>query len=212
MAGVVLAGLASPSGGWAAELTRGPHKIDLVDLSDEQRRILDRTFDQLKALQPGKLEIDARLYRRLTKFEALFGKPFNGTDLEQWVLARFRTIRYGNNALAAINRNQGDLMVGDLFFNDISPLERLYLLVHEARHSDGDGYPHVRCPKDFLFVSAAQPWMALDQELACDAGGGGAYAFQAALLFELFAYGLFEQRDVGLVYNSTVPRILRPTK
>jgi hypothetical protein len=210
VAGVVLAGLAS--NGWGTDLSRGPHKIELVDISDEQRRILDQTFDQMKALQPGKLGIDGRLYRRLTRFETLFGKPFNGSDLEQWVLARFRKILYGNSALAAINQNQGDLIVGNLFFHDISPLERLYLLVHEARHSDGDGYPHVRCPKDFPFISAAQPGTALDQELACDASADGAYAFQAALLFELFAYGLFDQKNVGLVYNSTVPRILRPTK
>lgn len=206
VAGVVLAGLAS--NGWGTDLARGPHKIELVDISDEQRRILDQTFDQMKALQPGKLGIDGRLYRRLTRFETLFGKPFNGSDLEQWVLARFRKILYGNSALAAINQNQGDLIVGDLFFHDISPLERLSLLVHEARHSDGDGYPHVRCPKGFRFVSAGQPWMELDKEPACDTTDTGAYAYQAAFLFELFAYGIFDQKEVGLLYNSTAARIL----
>jgi hypothetical protein len=50
--------------------------------------------------------------------------------------------------------------------------------------------------------------MRLEKELACDKTDQGAYAYQAAFLFELFAYGIFDQKEVGLLYNSTVARVL----
>jgi hypothetical protein len=199
-------GFATPSQG--TNIDWAQHKIELSGISDEQRGILDETFDRFRSIRPTELKIDRGLYRRLSRYEQLFGQPLNGDDLAEWVLSRFRKIVYGNTRLAAINQNRGELWVGDLFFDTMTPLERLYLLVHEARHSDGDGYPHVRCPKGFRFVSAGQPWMALEKERGCDTSEEGAYAYQAALLFELFAYGIFDQKDVGLLYNSSVARIL----
>lgn len=205
--GIVLLGFAAPSRG--TEIDWAQHKIEVSGLSDQQRQVLENTFDQFRSIRLDELKIDRGLYRRLSRYDKLFGKPLNGDDLAEWVLSRLRKIVYGNTSLAAINQNRGELWVGDSFFEAMTPLERLYLLVHEARHSDGDGYPHVRCPKGFRFVSAGQPWMHLDKEKACDRSEEGAYAYQAAFLFELFAYGFFDQREVGLLYNSTVARILR---
>ena len=200
--------LALTANGWGGEINWAEHKVELSGFSEEQRQVLEKTFDQFKAIRPGDLKIDRGLYLHLGRFEELFGQPFNGEALLHWVVSRFRTITYGNNREAAINQNKGELWVGDLFFEGITPLERLYLLVHEARHSDGDGYPHVRCPKGFRFVSAGQPLVKLEKELACDKTDKGAYAYQAAFLFELFAYGIFDQKEVGLLYNSTVARVL----
>lgn len=204
---MVLLGFAVPSRG--AEIDWTGHKIEVSGLSGKQRQALEATFEQFRSIHPNGLKIEPELYRRLSRYDKLFGQPLNGDDLAEWVLSRFRKIVYGNTPLAAINHNRGELWVGNLFFDAMTPLERLYLLIHEARHSDGDGYPHVRCPKGFRFVSAGQPWIHLDEEKACDRSEEGAYAYQAAFLFELFAYGLFEQREAGLLYNSTVARILR---
>ncbi len=204
-AGVILLGLTA--NGWGSEINWADHQIELSGFSEAQRQVLEETFDRFRVIRPAELKIDRGLYRRLSRFEELFGRPINGEDLMDWVLSRFRKIAYGNSRLAAINQNHGELWVGDLFFEGITPLERLYLLVHEARHSDGDGYPHVRCPKGFRFVSAGQPLMRLEKEQACDQTDKGAYAYQAAFLFELFAYGIFDQKEVGLLYNSTVARI-----
>lgn len=205
-ASLIILGLTT--NGWGSEINWAEHKIELSGFSEEQHQVLENTFDQIRAIRPGELKIDRGMYRHLSRFEELFGQPLNGEDLVDWVLSRFRKIAYGNNREAAINQNKGELWVGDLFFEGITPLERLYLLVHEARHSDGDGYPHVRCPKGFRFVSAGQPLIKLERELACDKTDKGAYAYQAAILFELFAYGIFDQKEVGLLYNSTVARVL----
>jgi hypothetical protein len=205
-AGVILLGLTA--NGWGSEINWADHQIEVSGFSEEQRQVVDETFNRFEAIRSGELKIDRSLYRRLSRFEKLFGRPLNGEDLAAWVLSRFRKVAYGNSRLAAINQNKGELWVGDLFFEGMTPLERLYLLIHEARHSDGDGYPHVRCPKGFRFISAGQPWMELEKEPACDTTDTGAYAYQAAFLFELFAYGIFDQKEVGLLYNSTVARIL----
>lgn len=117
------------------------------------------------------------------------------------------SISYGNTWTVAINQNKGQLVIGDQFFERLTDLERLYVLVHEARHSDGKGHKHVKCSKDFQFVSSAQPTMDLGGTLACDDTSDGAYAYQSAFLFELYAFGLFDQREVGLLYNSSISRI-----
>lgn len=184
-------------------------QIALSGLTEDHRRILDETIDEIRRIKPKELRIDSGIYARLTRFEIRFGLPLDGEALADWILARFRRIAYQNSRLAALNQNQGDLLVGDLFFQDLAPLDRMYLLVHEARHSDGDGHPHVRCPKDFPFISAAQPRLDLQEEQACDDSADGAYGLQAAFLFELFAYGILDSDRAGLLYNSSVARILQ---
>ncbi|MBI3804063.1 MAG: hypothetical protein HY282_09920 [Nitrospirae bacterium] len=185
------------------------HHITLSDLTEEQQQTLELTINQLKTLESSELKIDKKVYRRLSRFKELFGISFHGREIAEWLLTRMRKVSYGNSWTVAVNQRGGDFMVGDIFFTKLGTLERLYLLIHEARHSDGKGYPHVKCPKGFRTISATQPDLDLEEEPACDDGPEGAYSFQAAFLFELFAYGIFDQKEVGLLYNSSISRVLR---
>ena len=184
------------------------YRIELSGLTEQQILVLESTVDQLSSLKAAELKIDKKLYNRLSRFQELFGFSFEGRSLAPWLLKRIRSITYHNTWTAAVNQHQGDFFVGDLFFKRMSPLERIYALIHEARHSDDDGHAHVQCPKGFRYISSRQPDMDLEKLPACDARLDGAYAFQAAFLFELFAYGLFEQNEVGLLYNSSISRVL----
>jgi hypothetical protein len=184
------------------------HGIDLTNLSEGQVLFLESTLNQLRGLRPGELRINPGVYRRLSRFRDLFGFPFNGNDLFNWLLGRIDSISYQNTWTTAVNQNRGGFLVGTAFFSQLDPVERMYLLVHEARHSDGKGYKHVKCPEGFPFLSATQPDIDLEKEPSCDAVKDGAYSFQAAFLFELYAYGLFDQRETGLLYNSSVSRVV----
>jgi len=187
------------------------YHIELSGLSEAQVLTLESTIHQLRSLEPGELKMDKKTYSRLSRFKDLFGFPFNGPDLSTWLLTRIHSISYHNPWTVAVNQNRGEFFVGDVFFTQTSPLERLYTLIHEARHSDDDGYEHVKCPKGFKFISSRQPEMDLQGVPACDPTDRGAYSFQAAFLFELFAYGLLDQGEVGLLYNSSVSRVV-PSK
>lgn len=204
---MILLSILNPAFTLAKEPYWEEHGIELSGLTEEQLRILESTIDQLKALESGELKIDKKVYRRLSRFSEMFGVPFRGKEVVDWILARIRRISYHNSPTAAQNQNRGSFVVGEIFFTKINTLERLYLLIHEARHSDGDGHDHIKCPKDFKFISAAQPDMDLEREASCDPGRDGAYAFQAAFLFELYAYGLINQKEAGLLYNSSISRV-----
>lgn len=186
------------------------HHIELSGLTEEQVLGLESTLNQLSSLEPGELKINKRMYGRLSRFKELFGFPFNGKDLSLWLLTRIRSISYQNTWTVAVNQNQGSFMVGDFFFTKTTPIEKLYTLIHEARHSDGDGYKHIRCPDGFKYISSRQPEMDLEKEPACDNNDHGAYSFQAAFLFELFAYRLLDQGEAGLLYNSSISRVVPP--
>ena len=187
------------------------YHIELSGLTDEQVLILESTINKLRSLEPAELKINKRTYTRLSRFKELFGFEFNGRDLSRWLLTRIRSISYQNTWTAAVNQNQGDFFAGDLFFTKTNRLEKLYTLIHEARHSDDEGYEHVKCPKGFKYISSRQPEMDLEKTPACDDNDQGAYSFQAAFLFELFAYGMFDQSEVGLLYNSSISRVV-PSK
>ena len=184
------------------------HHIQLSGLKDEQVLILESTINQLRILEPNELKINKRVYHRLSRFKELFGFLFNVRDLSHWLLTRIKSISYHNTWTAAVNQNKGDFIVGDFFFTKTNTLERLYALIHEARHSDDEGYQHIKCPKGFKYISARQPDMDLENESTCDDNDKGAYAFQAAFLFELFAYGIFDQNEAGLLYNSSISRVV----
>jgi len=186
------------------------YNIQVSGLSEQQMAILERTIAQLKSIQPGDLKMNEKTHRRLSRFGELFGFPFNGPNLSRWLLTRIRRVSYQDSWAAAVNLNEGDFYLGKAFFEGTTPVERMYALIHEARHSDGDGYRHVRCPKGFKYISSRQPDLDLEKELACDDGDKGAYSFQAAFLFELFAYGIFDQSEVGLLYNSSISRVIPP--
>jgi hypothetical protein len=190
------------------ELYWEEHYVDLSGLKDVQVLVLESTINQLKALKPDELKINKKVYHRLSRFKKLFGFQFNGGDLSLWLVTRIRSVSYRNTWTAAVNQNKGDFILGDFFFTKMTMIERLYSLIHEARHSDGDGYGHIKCPKGFKYVSVRQPEMDLESEQTCDGGDNGAYSFQAAFLFELFAYGLLDQEKAGLLYNSSISRVI----
>ena len=184
------------------------YNVELSGLSDEQLSVIEKALEHLKSLAPKELMINKKVYKQLSRFSDLFGFSFSGKDVHHWFLSRIRSISYHNVRLAAINQNKGHFFLGDTFFTELNTLERLYLLIHEARHSDDNGYKHIKCPKGFKFISATQLHMNLEKELACDDNNKGAYAFQAAFLFELFAYGIFDPKEVGLLYNSSISRVI----
>jgi len=194
--------------GRARDFRFSTYVIHSKGLSDEHIQQIQATLLQLEALTPNKIRTSKATYRRLSHFKDLFGFSFDGPDLVRWLLRRVRQMAYQNTWTVAVNRNRGDFVLGDVFFAELDHLERLYLLIHEARHSDGGGYPHVRCPAEFPFISAAQPNMDLPRALACDAEDNGAYAYQAAFLFELYVRGLLDPRAAGLLYNSSIARVL----
>ncbi|HIL33980.1 MAG TPA: hypothetical protein EYG28_01030 [Nitrospiria bacterium] len=194
---------------YSRDIHFGKKMVNVSGLSDVDLHKLKETIEHLRTLQPDKMEINEEVYKRLSHFEERFGFPFNGEKLVHWLLSRVQTFSYRNTWTVAINQNKGTFFLGDAFFNDLSELERLYLLIHEARHSDSGGYKHIKCPEGFVFISAGQPKKDLQEELACDESGDGAYAFQSAFLFELFAFGLFDKREVGLLYNSSISRVIR---
>lgn len=205
---LILIFLADHKLSYAKELYWEKYNVILSGVSDNQLAIIEDSINQLKGIKSNELRINLTFYKRLSRFDKLFGSIFNGEELFHWLLSRIRKISYHNSWTVAINQNRGQFILGDSFFNKLNVLERLYLLIHEARHSDDGGYAHVKCPKGFRFVSAMQPDMNLENELACDDGEIGAYAFQAAFLFELFAYDIFDQREVGLLYNSSISRVI----
>ncbi|MFQ5542861.1 MAG: hypothetical protein ACE5FY_00755 [Nitrospiria bacterium] len=177
-------------------------------MTDDQIDLLKGTIQQLGALNPGEITMNKRVYQRLSRFEALFGFSLDGAKLVAWLLSRVKVFSYHNTWTVAVNQNRGTFIIGDAFFTELSELERLYLLIHEARHSDGDGHKHRKCPEAFVFISAGQPEKDLERVFACDDGDQGAYAFQSAFLFELYAYGLFDQTTIGLLYNSSAARMI----
>lgn len=185
------------------------YKVDVSSLSKEQIAIIEETIIYLRSINPEKIKINKNVYQRLSRFEEVFSFPFEGEKLTRWLLKRIRKIRKQNTWTTAVNRNKGEFILGDRFFTDLNMLERIYLLIHEARHSDDRGHKHVKCPKGFKIISAGQPEMDLEREKTCDNENKGAYSYQAAFLFELYSYGIFDQREVGLLYNSSILRVIQ---
>ena len=184
------------------------NEIKLKNMGPGEIETLEQTFEDIRGLKSGELKISPKTYEKLSRFKELFGFVFNGPEIADWVLQRIRKIEQKKTWTALVNHRKGTFQIGKVFFEELTPLERMYALVHEARHSDGTGYKHVRCPEGFPFISSRQPEKNLEKELACDQTHRGAYAYHAAFLFELFSYGLYDQPEVGLLYNSSISRII----
>lgn len=179
-------------------------RLPLADATPAQAAQVDEALELLASLAPQALVVAPALYARTTTFERLFGFALDGPRLCEWVRARVDGLRVIAATPAAL-WSAREVGLGADFFA-ATPAERVYALVHEARHADGPG--HVPCPADFPFVSARQPGVVLAGAEACDATADGAYGFQAALLFEIHAYGLLDPVQAGLSYNSTRVRVL----
>lgn len=189
----------------------GERAIAVDSLSADERALLEETVNRIGSLPKGEATMNQSAYYRLSRFKRLFGFPFDGERLKGWLLARMKSVTRANGWTIAENDHRGNFRLGDRFFEKSDFLERAYCLIHEARHSDGGGYRHATCPKDYRYVSAGAPEVDLTQNPACDAVEDGAYAFQSAFLFELYARGLEGGERAGLLYNSSLARIVLPT-
>jgi hypothetical protein len=180
--------------------------IELTGLAPAQAEAVREALDGIEALRAVEPRIDGATYARLSRFEALFGFPFDGAALARWIRRHVRRVESGDAWTAAVADGDGVLRMHPSLL-ERPLLDRMYVLVHEARHLAG-GPGHVDCPADLPFVSAAQPDQPLAGAPGCDRGADGAYGFQAAFLFELYARGLVDPERAGLLYNSTIARIL----
>ncbi len=164
-------------------------------------------FSKLESIETKRLLIPEQVYRRLSRFEELFGFAFDGPKLALWLKQRLKTVNVGKAWTTAIYQGNLTITVEPDFFN-LPFADQLYILVHEARHADGQKFAHIKCPKNLRQISAGQPGMDLSKYPGCDGRDDGAYAFQAAVLFELYAYGIDDQERAGLLYNSSAARII----
>lgn len=184
------------------------HNIKLLGFSDSHIAELRKTFNLLKSLKKDDLKIPESVYKRNSSFKALYGFEFSGEKLFLWFKKRIKSISYYNAWTIGTNNSKGSITLSSLFFK-ISDLERLYTLIHEARHTDDGGYPHIKCPeKKYPFVSSGSPDMDLTSVDACDKTLKGAYHFHSAFLFECYAFGLIDQKQAGLLYSSSIIRVL----
>lgn len=184
--------------------------IAVDTLTADERALLEETVNRIGSLSKGEATMNQSAYHRLSRFKRLFGFPFDGENLKGWLLARMKSVTHANGWSIAENDHRGNFRLGDRFFEKSDFLERAYCLIHEARHSDGDGYRHTACPNDYRYVSAGAPEVDLTQNPACDVVEDGAYAFQSAFLFELYARGFEGGERAGLLYNSSLARIVLP--
>ncbi len=206
---LLMLALLSPCSSFGEEAYWKEHGIDIAGLSTEQLAAVEETVNAIGALKVKDVAIPKGIYYRLSSFRRLYGFDFDGEKLKGWLLGRVKSIAPQNGWTIAVNNNQGHFYIGDRFFTKSGFLERAYCLIHEARHSDGDGYPHIRCPGNCKYVSAGSPDIDLTEVPACDGGKDGAYAFQAAFLFELYARNMVDPEAAGLIYNSSMSRIIR---
>jgi hypothetical protein len=180
--------------------------VKLIGFQSKQEEQISILFTKIKALKPAKLVIPKELYLENSRFKALFGFEFNGNQLAIWIKDRIQTIEYGKLWTVAVNKGN-KIVLGDKFLAS-NFLEQSYILVHEARHADASCPSHIKCPAYFPFLSAGQPEMPLANKAGCDGSLHGAYAYQAAFLFELSAYGLVDQTLATHYYNASISRLL----
>ena len=178
----------------------------LEGFTREQEASVNDPLDTLRDLKPATLRVDSASYRRNSTFKKTFGFGFGERPLTDWLFSRVQRISAGQRWTAAVYEGNGHIVLTDMFFS-LDAVEKLYVLVHEARHADG--VSHVRCPDDYRVVSARQPRTDLAGTAACDDRPDGAYGSQAALLYELYAHGLVDPVAAGLLYNTSISRIVQ---
>lgn len=203
VAGLFVVGCATHRG----TMIVGPATTELEGFTTEQREILETTFATIRDLEVEELAIDESEYGANTTFARTFGFALDGPALLAWWSRRVSRIRVDDAWTVAVYDGDHTIAVTPEFFG-LDPLERIYALVHEARHADGDGYRHDDCPP--MPASSRQPNVTLTGAPACDLRPDGAYAFQAALLFELYAYGLVDPAAARVAWASTKRRIMAP--
>lgn len=173
--------------------------VTLVGLAPSETERVVETYRALEGLTPTKLRIPEAQYLAHSRFQQRFGFPLQGGLLVAWLRGRVTRIERGRAWTVAVHGGDTTVVVTDAFFTR-SLVERMSVLLHEARHSEGDGHDHVECPED-------DPVLLRGRE-ACDGRADGAYAYQAALLYEMYAYGLVDPEAAHRLYRDMHARIL----
>ncbi|WP_061225950.1 hypothetical protein [Leptospira interrogans] len=191
------------------------NKIFPVALNSQERVQINELFESISKLKPLKVTIDLKFYEEKSQFSQFFGFPFSGISLEIWLKRRVTNFKIGASSEDYIaNYRNGIIYLNRRFFQ-LSKLEQMVILIHEARHADGAEFQHIRCPFDFPYLSIRAPETRLEGMPACDDRKDGAYGFGAAFLFEIYSFGLFDENKLEEVlgmYNSEVARIILERK
>lgn len=175
-------------------------RFESAGLSEAQRAQLSALLAALFALKPEELQIPAAEYRLQTRFVERFGFELDGPRLWAWLLSRVHRLRLGDPWTVAVYDGAHTIEVGPRFFS-LPRLDQLFILIHEARHDDDDAPMHVACP----------PELGLGDLDACDSDPRGAYGSQAALLFELYAYGLVDPSRARYLWRDSLRRLWTQT-
>lgn len=179
-------------------------------LDPKEQEQIDEVYEYVRKLQPESLVISSKIYKKKTQFQNFFGFPFSGPSLLVWLQRRIHRFRIGSSGRYVANFENGTIYLDSSFF-EFSNLERAVVLIHEARHGDGDDLHHIDCPSDFPFLSTRAPETELEGMRACDDRRDGAYGFGAAFLFEILSFGLYPpgcSAEIIGMYNSEILRII----
>ncbi|PJZ83500.1 hypothetical protein [Leptospira harrisiae] len=180
---------------------------DESKLSGKQSKILKESFSYLESLEPKRIKIDKSTYNHLTQFESIFKFSFSGKKLSRWIQLRIKKYSYGSTGDYVAMYHDGDVLLGRSFFN-LNRLDRVLVLLHEARHADGKNYGHVVCPENFQFLNPRDWKIHPAGKKGCDSVSDGGYGITAAFLFELGAYGYLNQTEAAHRYNSEISRVI----
>ncbi|TGM23593.1 hypothetical protein EHQ82_05375 [Leptospira selangorensis] len=181
---------------------------DESKLNGKQTKILKETFVYLESIEPKKIKIEKNTYNRHSQFETFFKFPFSGKKLSRWIQTRIKKYSFGSTGDYVAMYQDGEVLLGRGFFN-LNRLDRVLVLLHEARHADGKLYGHVVCPEDFPYLNTRDWKIHPAGKKGCDALPDGGYGITASFLFELGAYGFLNQTEAAYRYNSEISRIIR---
>jgi hypothetical protein len=177
------------------ELATPAGPLTLVDFEPSERVVLEETIAALGALAGP--PIDEATWLKRTAFERVYGFSFSGPAILAWWRARIDRLDRGDPWTVAVHDGQHGITLRADFFG-LPLVDRLSVLIHEARHADAGGFMHDECPEG----------SGLGDAPACDALPLGAYTFQAAFLYELEARGLLDPARAGRGYKEARSRIL----
>ncbi|ABZ95783.1 hypothetical protein EHQ92_03405 [Leptospira biflexa] len=181
---------------------------DESKLTAKQNKILKETYSYLESLEPKRIKIDKSTYNRHTQFESFFKFPFSGKKISRWIQTRIKKYSFGSTGDFVAMYQDGEVLLGRGFFN-LNRLDRILVLLHEARHADGKNYSHVVCPDDFPFLNTRDWKIHPAGKKGCDSVPDGGYGITASFLFELGAYGYLGQTEAAYRYNSEISRVIR---
>ncbi|TGM39279.1 hypothetical protein EHQ75_09700 [Leptospira levettii] len=181
---------------------------DESKLSAKQNKILKETFAYLETLEPKRIKIDKTTYNRHSQFESFFKFSFSGKKLSRWIQSRSKKYTFGSTGDYVAMYQDGEILLGRGFFS-LNRLDRVLVLLHEARHADGKNYSHVVCPDDFPYLNTRDWKIHPAGKKGCDSVPDGGYGITASFLFELGAYGILSQSDAAYRYNSEISRVIR---